>query len=415
MIKSGLLSKDVSNKSFSKLIVEYVDKNISYDYYDAENENVAENTIKSKNFDYLNITFPYKKTVIKLLDSCSEYVSKTGVCNLIVNENNNMVGYNTDVDGFLYLINKESVKIFEKNILIIGNGATSATIRYCLELLKAKLIFVGCRNKKNEGDLYFNELPKDKIDVIVNTTPVGMNENDEQIINLKEFSNLYSYVDLIYNPKNTKTMIQAKTLGIKCVGGLSMLIKQAQLSYYIYTQKQNEKWSEVRSYINTTKRNLIFIGMPTSGKTKIAKLIFNEGIYKKFFDTDEEIEKQEKLKISQIFEKYGESYFREKEEELSKKLSKEVGCIISSGGGFILNESNYKSLATNSYFIYLKKENFDTFVDDGTRPLVKTKEDLYSLYAKRKMMYEKRSDLTLKDDASEEELIKEIKNAINNY
>ena len=133
-----------------------------------------------------------------------------------------------------------------------------------------------------------------------------------------------------------------------------------------------------------------------------------------FFDTDEIIEKVEKKKIRQIFETKGEEYFRSLERGLVNKLYKIEGVVISTGGGLVISKENYIKLSRSGFFVYLKKTNFDDFVDNGKRPLVHSKEDLIKLYKTRNPIYEKRADLTISSDVSADNLFEEVYNAIVN-
>ena len=79
-----------------------------------------------------------------------------------------------------------------------------------------------------------------------------------------------------------------------------------------------------------------------------------------------------------------------------------------------MNEENYRRLARKGYFIYLKKTNFDDFIDDKKRPLIKSKEDLKIMYKERNPIYEKVADLTVSCDLTPEEVLEEVTNAIVN-
>ena len=101
------------------------------------------------------------------------------------------------------------------------------------------------------------------------------------------------------------------------------------------------------------RKNIVLTGYMASGKTTIGKLICQK-LSMKFRDTDEIIEKQENMKISEIFERYGEEYFRKLENDVSKQFKNTKNFLIATGGGFVLNPSNIENLRKNSVIINLK-------------------------------------------------------------
>lgn len=141
-------------------------------------------------------------------------------------------------------------------------------------------------------------------------------------------------------------------------------------------------------------KNLVLIGMPGCGKSTIGKILANK-LNKKFIDTDTEIEIYTGLSIKDIFEKYGEEFFRKIESEIFKKNVENEDAVISSGGGIIKWDQNFKHLdKTKSLVVYIKR-NIDDIAIDFSRPLVKSYKDLYRLYNERKYLYNKYSDYTI--------------------
>lgn len=413
--KAGLLGKFVKN-SYSKEIYYAVFDKIDYKNYVIKKPEDLDLILTEKDFDFVNITNPYKKTVIPFLDTISKTVKETGVCNLIINKNGVLFGYNTDAYGFESLLKKQNIDISNKNILILGNGATSDTVKYVLKQKNPKSIVCGCRNiRKDEDVLFENIKSKKSFDIIINTTPVGTLKNDKELIDLKEYQNLKTFIDVIYNPYRTKAMISAKELGIGFVGGIDMLLYQAQMAHNLVVKGFYPSfiWEDLKLRIVLSHINITFIGLPTSGKTKICKEL-KKDLKASYIDTDEVIEKTAKKKIHKIFSQYGEEVFRDLEKEVVKAVCNVEGYFISTGGGTVINKENYKRLARRGFFVYLKKTNFDDFVNDGKRPLIKTKDDLKRLYYKRNPIYEKIADLTVSSDADISEVIMEVKNAILN-
>ena len=149
----GLIGKKLSH-SFSKVIHESI---MDYEYALKElNEDELDSFMKKKDFRAINVTIPYKNEVIKYLDEIDDSVKKIGACNVVVNNDGILKGYNSDYFGLRSLILKNDISITNKKCLILGSGGTSKTVYWVLKDLGAKeLIFVS-RTKK-EGCITYDE------------------------------------------------------------------------------------------------------------------------------------------------------------------------------------------------------------------------------------------------------------------
>jgi len=416
-IKAYLIGKNIHKSYSPELYREFFD--VDYNIKNFEKESELKEFILSKKYKFLNITTPYKEEVIKYLDSFSKLVEQTKTCNLIVNKNGKLKGYNTDVYGFKKLITKNKINIKDKTCLILGNGATSRTVEYVLNELNAKCVYVSCRHKKKSTDFLFKEAPRNDVEIIVNTTPLGIKTTDRRLAYISNYPKIEFYIDVLYQSYKTPTMVDAKDNGVGSINGLDMLIYQAQMASFIVFNKviPTTFWNTLKNQILLKTVNLVLIGLPTSGKTQMCKSLeklLNSKDGNAFIDTDDIIEKTMNETISQIFKKEGEEFFRAMEKETTKAVTKTGGKVISTGGGLVLNRENYLELSKNGFIIYLKKTRFEDFKNDNKRPLVKSKEDLYRLYNERNPIYEKRADLTIMSDMTAEELIKEACDAITN-
>ena len=153
--------------------------------------------------------------------------------------------------------------------------------------------------------------------------------------------------------------------------------------------------------------SIILTGMPGCGKTTIAKNISKE-LSIPFVDLDQIIESQERMTITEIFEKKGEDYFRKKERLLVKKLS--AGCIIALGGGTVLNPVNVEYLKTIGKIVYLKREmRLLKKIDLAERPIAKTKKDLAELYKFRTPIYEEVADYVIDNNRLLELVYEDLK------
>lgn len=382
-MKYGLIGKDVRN-SFSKTIHEQI--GYEYDLISLKEEEL-DRFFKNKDFKGINVTIPYKQSVIKYLDYVSPSVEKIGVCNCIVNEDGLLKGYNTDYDGVMYLIKKNDFDFKNKNVLILGSGGTCKTVSCVLKDLFVKNIYVASRNPK-ENQYSYKDVYNLDIDFIVNTTPNGMiGYSDDLLVDLSKFNKLEGVIDVIYNPLRTSLLNEANKLDIQNSNGLDMLIYQAIRASELFTNSKisDEVISNIKSKILLDKLNIVLIGLPGVGKTTLGKLISNE-LNKDFMDMDSLIVSKENMSIKEIFDKYGEAYFRNLESNLCKELESKNNLVISTGGGVILSEENMKALAKNGLIIFLDKE-LDLFTLSDERPLTKNKEELKKIRDLRYNLY----------------------------
>ena len=203
---------------------------------------------------------------------------------------------------------------------------------------------------------------------------------------------------MTYNPMNTSLIQEAKIRQIKTINGLAPLVFQAGFAQEIFFDSKIESriFKDVFTAIKKENTSITLVGMPGSGKTHIGKeLAFKLGY--KFVDTDKEIEKEEGMSVKEIFKLKSEKYFRNKEEELVKKLAFKKKLVISTGGGMINNPVIMKYLAFNSKIVCLHRR-MSIHLFDGRRPLLKKPSDYYKLKRIRDPLYKKYSDLRIENN-----------------
>ena len=171
---------------------------------------------------------------------------------------------------------------------------------------------------------------------------------------------------------------------------------------------------------NIKKKNICIMGLMGSGKSIIGKDL-GKYLNLKFYDTDKQIEIEAKKSINAIFEEDGETYFRDIEEKICIELLEHNNCVISLGGGSIINRKIRKAIIQNSYSIYLKVK-LDNLLNriktSYKRPLLNKKlnkrEILQNLYYDRKKFYEK-ADLIVKNDNEKFIALEKIKSELKSY
>ena len=156
-------------------------------------------------------------------------------------------------------------------------------------------------------------------------------------------------------------------------------------------------------------KNITLIGMSGCGKTVVGQRV-SELLNMNFFDADAEIEREQGVKISEIFEKFGETEFRRLEREKTAELSQLENVVISTGGGVVLFDENIKNLKRNSLIVFLDRSVDDILatLDNSNRPLLKDVSRVQKLYDDRIELYQKYADVTVKNVGSIEDVAGEI-------
>ena len=392
-------SKEVHNRLFD---YDYTLKEIAREDLDA--------FMTARDFRAINVTIPYKQDVIPYLHKIDDNAEKIGAVNTVVNKGGKLYGYNTDFLGLLALIEKNGIELEGKKVLILGSGGTSKTAFAVAEHKNAREILRVSRTAR-EGGITYEDAYKYHSDaqIIINTTPCGMYPNiGESPIDIDKFDCLSGMVDAIYNPLDTALIVAAKRRGIKATGGLYMLVAQAAFAVELFLDIRLDrgKIDEVYNAIYQSKRNIVLIGMPGSGKTTVGKLLA-DSLGREFIDTDERIKSHERCEIADIFARVGEKGFRDIESQIIKQVASVSGAVIATGGGAVLREQNVNLLRGNSkiYFIDRPLEQITATPD---RPLSSNREALEARYRERYPIYCAAADIKIDNLSDAQEAAEKI-------
>lgn len=387
-MRYGCIGKKLTH-SFSK---EIHSRLADYDYELIElAENEVQPFLQNKAFDAINVTIPYKETVIPHLDYISDIAKRIGAVNTVVNKEGKLYGYNTDYYGMTSLIQRLGVCLKGKKVLVLGTGGTSKTARIVANDLGAKEIITVSRKGPVDYQLAITE--HSDANVIINTTPVGMYPDCEsQPIDVYAFEKLEAVIDAVYNPLCTNLVLNAKKRGVKAEGGLYMLVMQAVVAVekFLDTKIEKSVADSVFASVLASKQNVVLTGMPSSGKSTVGRLLKIDGF--EFFDTDEEIEKRCKMPIKDLIASKGEEYFRDLESEVIRELSNKPCLVIATGGGAILRKENVHALKRNGKIYYIDAD-INRLKATSDRPLSDTDEKLKALYNQRIDIYKSTADV----------------------
>jgi len=353
--------------------------------------------LEKADFSAINVTIPYKETVIPHLHFISEQAKEIGAVNTVVNKDGKLYGYNTDFFGMKSLIEKMELSLEGKKVIILGTGGTSKTAYSVAKSLKANSVFKVSRSSKKDSITY-DELytSHNDAEIIINTTPSGMFPNWNTCpVYLEKFNNLCGVVDVVYNPLNTSLVRKAKSLGIKAETGLYMLVAQAVKASEIFLNVEYPKETIENVYrkILIPKKNIILVGMPSCGKSTVGDLI-SKKLNMPLWDSDKIIEERCKMSISEIFKIHGENYFRDIESEIIAELSSKNGIVLSTGGGAILRKENVFAMKQNGD-VYFIDRSLEQLLPTEDRPLALTKDDIKKRFQERYDLYCSASDVRI--------------------
>lgn len=362
--------------------------------------------LSARNFTGLNVTIPYKRTVIPHCDLLTDAAREIGSVNtLVMQSDGRLLGDNTDYAGFLYLARKVGLSFKGKKVLVLGSGGTSLTARAAVRHEGAREIVVVSRSGAVN---YQNIYDHADVDIIVNTTPVGMFPNNGQcLIDLTQFSKLCGVLDVVYNPLSTALLLEAKRLGIPCGGGLSMLVAQAKYAAERFGKMliSDEQIGIIEQKMRKELTNLVLVGMPGSGKTTLAAACA-ESMGREVVEIDELIVQKAGMSIPEIFSKYGEAHFRALETEAVAEVGRRTGLVISTGGGAVLREQNVAAMRQNGLVVCLDRP-LELLPTEG-RPLSKGIDALRQMKEQRAPIYKKSSDLTVENNKGIEQAKQKI-------
>ncbi len=386
MMQYGLIGEKLSH-SFSKEIHESL-ADYTYELCEIPKHELSEFLAK-RDFRAVNVTIPYKQEAIPHLDEISDAAEELQAVNVIVNRGGKLCGYNTDYFGMRDMILRSGIELRGKKVLILGTGGTSRTSRLVCKNLGASEIYQVSRSQKDGAITYADAYAlHGDADIIINTTPVGMfPDSYSSPLELDKLNNLCAVFDAVYNPIRTSLVSDAKERGIYAEAGLYMLVSQAYhaAELFLDTELPDGKIDEIYKNILKSKENIVLIGMPSSGKSTVGKLL-TDGLKRDFLDLDTEIEKHIGCSIADFFKTHTEKEFRDIETEITEKISKRNGIVIATGGGCVLREGNVRALRSNGRLYFIDRSP-KALTPTESRPLATRASDIARLYSERYDIY----------------------------
>lgn len=358
-MKAGLLGRKLGH-SLSPQIHKFFG-DYEYRLYEKEPDEVEaflRGGFAAGDFDFLNVTIPYKQTVFALCDELSPMAKKLGNVNFVTRtKDGKLRGDNTDAFGVERLLDSVGAGVRGQNCAILGAGGAAMTVKAVLEERGAKRVSFVRRG----------EVPAQDDQLIVNATPVGMWPNvDETRIDILQYVACETVLDLVYNPSPTRLVREALACGKTAADGMVMLIAQAYRAFEL---------SGSSSSLIPHPSSLFLYGPPASGKSTWAKKIAAATGWK-LVDLDAEIVKAEERSIPEIFAAGGEKGFRAVEKrELTRVCASETsapqGQVVALGGGALLDDDCRRMAEAAGRVVVLDcdLETLKSRLTGGDRPL----------------------------------------------
>ena len=352
----------------------------------------------------MNVTIPYKKAVVPLCAALSPAALRIGSVNTLRRTPEGWYGDNTDYAGFRYMLSSVGFDPKGEKAVVFGTGGASVTVCAVLrDLGAAEVTAISRTGPENYGNLDQHRDAR----LVVNATPVGMYpENGKAAASLRSFPECRAVLDLIYNPARTALLLEAEKLGIPYRNGLGMLAAQAHGSEEVFLDRSlpEELIEKAAGSVGRTTENLILIGMPGCGKTRLGKLLARE-LGRPFLDADAVLTEKTGRTPAEIIREEGEAAFRDLETRVLGELGKGSGAVIATGGGCVTRPENRDLLRQNGRIFWLRRDLRKLPVTD--RPLSQ-RIGPEELYRRRKDLYAAFADHQIENNGSPKAAAKEI-------
>ena len=401
-MKAGLLGRKLGH-SLSPQIHRFFG-DYEYQLYEKEPEEVEgflRAAFADEDFGFLNVTIPYKQTVLELCDDLSPMARKLGNVNFVTRTaDGKLRGDNTDAFGVGRLLEANGIDVRGWNCAILGAGGAAMTVKAVLEERGAKSVAFVRRGEE----------PSQDDDLIVNATPVGMFPDVDSVrVDISRYARCKAVLDLVYNPSPTRLVREARACGKIAADGMVMLIAQAYEAARLGGLEglgglESTKIDGIQNLPNLPNlpnfQNLFLYGPPASGKSTWAKRIAAATGWT-LVDLDAEIVKAAGRSIPEIFKKEGEKGFREVEKRClvsicggetpppQKTIPPQSGRVVALGGGALLDPESRKIAEATGRVVVLEcpLETLKARLTGGDRPLSADTAKLEALVKSRAAHY----------------------------
>jgi shikimate dehydrogenase len=239
MYRFGLIGKNIQYSQSPNIFLNFqtdYDIPLTYELFDVNESNIVDviDQLRSGHLNGLNVTKPYKETLLKYCDQLSESAHLIGAVNTLYLKENQLIGHNTDYDGFIKMIDYHQINLKDEIVYVLGNGGAAKAVYYALIHLGAKPVIVkrasSLKQDFTKSTITYEEALKKQVSFVVQTTTSGLRPSDPLLLPI-EYLKKVTFIDLIYEPSVTFMMSHAKM----AYNGSVMLLEQARASFLIWT------------------------------------------------------------------------------------------------------------------------------------------------------------------------------------
>ena len=306
--------------------------------------------IKDDQITAFNITAPYQQDAYRMCDEVDTHAQQTRVVNTVMKRQGRIIGFNTDAQAFITLF---ASLPYPKTtpVIIIGNGATSESVRYACMQVGFITITIYARHPKI-GQLPLESLPLIAAIYVQTTSVATLDGSGQYVVDLHQLAHAKHVIDVNYQPLITPIITYALDHNIPCMSGLTLLVHQALhgCQHVGISPRDHTPSFLLHSLINTFP--LFLIGMPGSGKSTLAYEL-SRHLNRPFLDLDDAFLNRYGQTPEAIITQHGETHFRDLESILLTSLPLH-NVVIATGGGIIMREINNQYMQQNGIIMNLE-------------------------------------------------------------
>lgn len=335
--------------------------------------------VLGRGYDVLDICHPHGNEAMEWVDEVEKHALRI---DCIVNRNDRLFGFDALSKALPAHLHACGIDLHGAKVFVAGDDHAQALAR------RLGAIMAPC------GEARF----------LVNSL-----EGTDRFIDLDAFPRLEAIVDIALHAKRTALQFDARLRGARYCGGAWLAARLLDEKKRLYTREKPDeaKIFRMAQELVRKKRNIVLIGMPTSGKTTISSVFACETGWR-LVEMDDKIEKAMGMTIADCFAQKGEAFFRRLETQAAKDLRNASGCVISTGGGIIKNPENIRYLSENGLVAWLDRR-IDQLFPSQSRPLSQSIEALRKMYAERQPLYRWLCDVRLDNTGAISDTVESLK------
>ncbi len=391
-----------------------------YTRISAESASEAISLFKDIDLSGMNVTSPFKQTILQKLDKTGPAAAAIGAVNTVIKDGGLLKGFNTDHVGVTSSLKGLGLRLQERHCLVLGAGGAGRAAAYGL-IQEGANVFLANRTfdkaVQAAKTLGCQAVPLDDLRALLNKTEIVVSALAPRINPIQKEWLRPSHVVLDANYPHSPLSTMAQSQDCTVIRGEEWLLNQAIPVYKLFTGREADRKSMEDALSSDFKSkticdNISLIGFMGCGKTTVGQILAKILGYS-FKDIDGVIEEREGKTVSEIFRLKGEQDFRALEKSVLSEIHQEKNTVYACGGGIVLNPANRDTLSRNSLVIWLyaSLESCLQRIDPSSRPLLDTEErgeKAEVLFQTRIPHYARAADLVVMSEKNPEKTAENI-------